>query len=347
MSRTDEATDWVRLRVAFDEIVAHDTARRAAVLAEIGDSDPAMRAKLEQLLEADASSDDQLARLDRLFDRGAGKPDPLGLIGRTVGHFEVIAPLATGGMGVVYSALDTTLGRVVALKFPLPHQHPDRQIAERFRREARAAAALDHPNVCSVYEAGQTDDGQLFLAMAFYDGETLKDRLAREGCLPVQDAINIGAQIARGLGAAHRAGIAHRDLKPANVMLLPDGGVKILDFGVARMMDAALTTTRGTPGTIAYMAPESVRGDGSDARSDLWALGVLLYEALAGERPFEHQHEVALMHAILSNEPVRPSLLRQGIHPQLERLILRCWRRIRAADRKAQTACSTYWRVRT
>ena len=185
----------------------------------------------------------------------------LKLVGQTVSHFRIVEPLAAGGMGVVYRAIDTQLGRPVALKFPLPGQHLDGQVRERFLREARAAAALDHSNICSIYETGQTEDGQLFFAMPFYDGETLKARIAREGSLPIADALDIAIQIARGLHAAHRAGIVHRDLKPANVMIVPDGGLKILDFGVARMGDVTLTKSHDTLGTVSYMAPEQVRGE--------------------------------------------------------------------------------------
>jgi eukaryotic-like serine/threonine-protein kinase len=323
MSGQDMGLSWVRLRTAFDEIVALGDAARAVRLDEIRAANPPLRAELDEMLAADASSEDRLAGIDRVFaTRDPGTDDPLGLAGRMVGHFSVIALLAAGGMGVVYRAHDADLDRTVALKFPLPHHRPDAGSVERFRREARAAAALDHPNICSVYETGQTADGQLFLAMALYEGETLKARFARDGSLGVREALDVAARIVSGLGAAHRAGIVHRDLKPANVMLLPDGGVKILDFGLARMPDGALTTSRGTPGTIAYMAPELIRGETSDARADLWAFGVLLYEMLAGERPFKGGHEVALMHAILNNEPVRPSLLRPAVEPWLEGLVL-------------------------
>ena len=246
----------------------------------------------------------------------------LRLVGRTVAHFRIVEPLATGGMGVVYRALDTRLGRPVALKFPLPGQRLDGQVRERFLREARAAAALDHPNICSIYETGETEDGQLFLAMPLYEGETLKARIARDGPLPIAEALAIAVQIARGLHAAHRAGIVHRDLKPANVIILPDGGLKILDFGVARVGDVTLTKSHDTLGTVSYMAPEQIRGEQLDGRADLWALGVLLYEMLTGRRPFEGEHEIAIAHAIVHSNPVRPSALRPEIGPELDALVL-------------------------
>ena len=316
---------WAELCAAFDALVELDTGARAERLAAIGASDPMARRALEQLLEADANPGTRLVRLEALF----GEPDPpdsadldvLKLVGRTVAHFRIVEPLAAGGMGVVYRATDTHLARPVALKFPLPGQRLDRQVRERFLREARAAAALDHPNICSIYETGETEDGQLFLAMPLYEGETLKARIAREGQLSIADALAIAGQIAQGLHAAHRAGIVHRDLKPANAILLPDGGLKILDFGIARVGDGTLTS-HGTLGTVSYMAPEQVRGGSVDGRADLWALGVLLYEMLTGRRPFEGEHQIAIAHAIVHADPPRPSALRPDMGPGLDALVM-------------------------
>jgi eukaryotic-like serine/threonine-protein kinase len=318
---------WSQLRREFDDLVDAAADTRAARLAEVGRADAGLRAELDALLAADASVDDRLARVEALLGSAELVREPtvdtLSLVGSTVGHFRVVAPLASGGMGVVYRAHDTHLGRAVALKFPLPHQRADLDVAERFRREARAAAALDHPNICSVYEVGETADGRIFLAMPLYEGETLRARLARERCLPLVTAVNIAARLAAGLAAAHRANVIHRDLKPANIMLLDDDGVKILDFGLARMTGALLTRSTRQLGTIAYMAPEQVRGEHSDARSDLWALGVVLYEMLTGERPFDREHDVAVMHAILHTAPVRPRLLRADVPQGLEDIVVR------------------------
>ena len=161
-------------------------------------------------------------------------------------------------MGVVYAADDLQLGRAVALKFPLPHQHLIRSVKERFMQEARSAAALDHPNLCTVHEIGESDHG-VFLAMPLYPGETLKDRLARRGPLPPSESIEIATQVTAGLASAHAAGIVHRDLKPGNVMLLPDGTVKVLDFGLAKIRDVSLTRSRMTLGTLGLCAPEQIR----------------------------------------------------------------------------------------
>jgi len=212
-------------------------------------------------------------------------PDPSGLTGRSVSHFRVLESLGAGGMGVVYRAEDVTLGRTVALKFMLPGYTIDDTAEARFLREARSVAALDHPNICTVHEAGTSEDGLLYLAMSYYRGETLKDCLTRTGPLPVDRALDIAAQIARGLACAHAAGIIHRDLKPANVMLTPDGTVKILDFGLAKARDQTMTVSGVLMGTVAYMAPEQLVGMPADVRSDLWSLGVMVVEMLTGKHP--------------------------------------------------------------
>src|SRR5688572_20197482 len=173
--------------------------------------------------------------------QGAREPDTLGLVGRTVSHFTVRGQLGAGGMGVVYRAQDTRLGRAVALKFLLPQYNFDDVAKARFLREAHSAAALDHPNLCAIHEVGTSEDGWLFLAMPLYPGETLRARLAREGSMPIGDALEVARQIAEGLQAAHAAGVVHRDLKPGNIMLLPDGMVRILDFGLAKARDQSLT----------------------------------------------------------------------------------------------------------
>lgn len=189
-------------------------------------------------------------------------------------------------MGVVYRAEDLRLHRTVALKFMLPQYTSDDTGAARFLREARAVAALDHSNICTVHEVGESEEGHLFLAMSYYEGETLSDRLTRTGALPVEQALDIARQVARGLARAHGVGIVHRDLKPANLMLTADGTVKILDFGLAKARDQTLTATGAVMGTAAYMSPEQLWGGQVDARTDLWSLGVVLGEMLRGQHPF-------------------------------------------------------------
>lgn len=221
--------------------------------------------------------------------------------GTVLGHYRILSFIGGGGMGSVYRAYDTALERHVALKF-LPPLSTRLDDEERLLKEARAAAALEHPNVCTIHEIGQTDDGRPFIAMALYKGETLKERLAR-GPLTVEEAVAIGVQIARGLGVAHARGILHRDVKPGNVIVGTDGTTRLLDFGLATVTDATLSQTEGTPGTLAYMSPEQVRGEALDARTDLWSLGVVLYELLTGRRPFRGDHERGLLQAILEQEP--------------------------------------------
>lgn len=229
--------------------------------------------------------------------------DPL--VGRTIAHYEVVARLGGGGMGLVYAARDTRLGRRVALKFLPPRWSHDPSAKERFVREAQAASATDHPNICTIHDIGTTDDGQLFIVMAHYDGDTLKKRL-EGGPLGVDEAIDTAAQIAEGLAKAHAEGVVHRDIKPGNLMLT-ETGVKILDFGLATMADSRLELTLegSTVGTIAYMSPEQVRGDDADARSDIWGLGAVLYEMLAGRVPFRGGYPEAIAHAI-RHEPPAP-----------------------------------------
>jgi len=246
------------------------------------------------------------------------------MIGKTIGHYEVIQKLGSGGMGEVWLAEDTHLERKVALKF-LPSDAATEEDRNRFIREAKASSALDHPNICTIYEAGETDDGQTYIAMAYCDGETVKVKVAR-GPLPLEEALDIAIQIGEGLSRAHREGIVHRDIKPANAILTKDGTVKIVDFGLAKLQGATQLTRTGTSvGTAAYMSPEQVRGDEVDHRADIWALGVVLYEMVTGQQPFTGENESALMYAILNNEPEAPTAIRKDIPRQLVDVIGRAF----------------------
>jgi eukaryotic-like serine/threonine-protein kinase len=313
---------WQKARPVFDELVELDNDARASRLEQIGREDRDLRKALERLLLADAGEE-----IDSAFDfptpapQAEAKPrDPLGIIGRHVSHFKVNDYLAAGGMGVVYTAEDLQLHRTVALKFPLPHQQMERLVKERFMNEARSAAAIDHRNLCTIHEIAESEHG-VFLAMPLYPGETLKDRIAREGALPPDEALAIVQQITTGLASAHAAGIVHRDLKPGNIMLLPDGTVKVLDFGLAKIRDISLTTSQTTLGTIRYISPEQIRGEKVDARTDLWSIGVMLYEMLTGDSPFRGEHEVTVIHAVLHDDPPLVSRANQLVPPAFDALV--------------------------
>ena len=234
------------------------------------------------------------------------------MIGQTISHYRVLEKLGEGGMGIVYKAEDTKLKRTVALKFLPAELTRDAEAKERFVREARAASALDHPNVCTVYEIDEAE-GQTFISMACIEGQNLKDKIA-SGRLQLSEALYIAFQVALGLQAAHEKGIFHRDLKSGNVMITPKGQAKILDFGLAKSPDGATITRSGTTmGTPAYMSPEQARGEPVDHRTDIWSLGVVLYEMVAGEMPFKGGHEQAVIYSILNVDPEPITSLRADL----------------------------------
>ena len=245
------------------------------------------------------------------------------LSGRTVSHFRIGELLGSGGMGEVYEAEDTRLGRTVALKFLASELVRDPAAKARFLTEARAASALDHPNLCTILEVGESEDGLLFLAMPRYEGESLQ-RLVARGPLPVEQALDIATQVARGLAKAHEHGIIHRDIKPGNLFVTRDGLVKILDFGIAKLSGEVGTTSAGAVlGTPAYMAPEQSLGKVTDTRVDVWSLGVVLYEMLAGRRPFLGTHSVALVYSAIHETPEPLARLRPELPAELDRIVSR------------------------
>ena len=243
------------------------------------------------------------------------------MIGKTISHYKILEKLGEGGMGVVYKAQDLKLDRFVALKFLPPYLSASEEEKQRFIHEAKSASGLQHNNICTIHEIDESRDGQMFICMDYYEGETLKQRLER-GPLSSDRAIEIAIQIAQGLSNAHKQDIVHRDLKPANLVMTKDGVVKIVDFGLAKLMGRTqLTKTGTTLGTVAYMSPEQTRGEMVDARSDIWSLGVVLYEMIAGRRPFEGDYDQAVIYSILNEKADPISGLRTGVPPELERII--------------------------
>ena len=245
------------------------------------------------------------------------------MIGKTISNYLILEKLGQGGMGVVYKAQDIRLDRLVALKFLPAELTSDPDTQERFVHEAKAASALDHPNICNVHDIAQTDEGGIFIVMAYYEGETLKDKIDR-GQLAIEEAVEIAIQVAQGLAKAHEQGIVHRDIKPANIIITSEGAVKIVDFGLAKLTGLGLTQSTTGKGTIAYMCPEQIRGHPVDHRCDLWALGVLLYEMLAGALPFRGEYAEPMMYSIV-NETPRPlshhrSDVPESVHAIIEQL---------------------------
>ncbi len=229
------------------------------------------------------------------------------MIGQTLSHYKIISKLGQGGMGEVFLAQDTTLDRKVALKFLPEEMQQDSTARQRFLREAKSAAALDHPFICKIYEVGE-EGPKSFISMEYVQGETLKDKLF-QGPLPLKDALEKATEVAEALEEAHKQGIVHRDLKPSNIMLTPQGHVKVMDFGLAKQVThvegqeeeitTALTQHGSTLGTVPYMSTEQVRGQDVDTRSDIFSFGVVLYEMLSGVNPFKGDKSADTSHAIL------------------------------------------------
>ncbi|MFQ5799021.1 MAG: protein kinase [Bacteroidota bacterium] len=258
------------------------------------------------------------------------------MIGKTISHYQILEKLGEGGMGVVYKAEDTKLKRTVALKFLPPEWTRDAEAKARFIHEAQAASALEHNNICNIHEIDETEYGQLFIAMACYEGESLKQKIDR-GPLKVEEAIDMAVQIAQGLDKAHQKKIVHRDLKPANVLVTEDGVAKIVDFGLAKLAGQTMLTQEGTTlGTVAYMSPEQTEGQDVDHRTDIWALGVALYEMLTGKLPFVGEYAPTVIYSIVNEDPEPITGLRTGVPMELERIVDKCL--AKSADERYQHA---------
>ncbi len=280
-------------------------------------------AEIEREVLSLLDQQDKTGAVDHPIDFIPSEPENPHLPDR-IGDFEVIERIGQGGMGVVYQARDTTLNRFVALKVPHAHFTTDPKATARFVREAKAASSLDHPNICTILEIGEVHAGGVYIAMPFYEGETLDEMISR-GPIELPRAIDVAHQTADGLVRAHEAGIIHRDIKPANILVTTAGRVKILDFGIAKMTGVATTMTVGTLGTLAYMSPEQLEGRVPDVRTDVWSLGVVIFEMLTGSRPFSGEGHPAVIHSILTHDPLTaaaqalPSGIDQIIRKALEK----------------------------
>jgi serine/threonine protein kinase len=240
------------------------------------------------------------------------------------GRYEIVRPLGWGGMAEVYLAVDRELGREVAVKVILQRYAEDERFGSRFRREARAAAALNHPNVVSIHDVG-THDGSPFIVMEHVAGRTLAEIIQTDGALPPDRVADVGEAVARALGAAHAVGIVHRDVKPGNVMVTGDGRVKVLDFGIARALRwTPMTESTAVHGTAEYMAPEYLRGEAADPRSDLYSLGAVLYELLVGRPPFTGDSPIQVAYRHLEEAPASPDSINREVPPGLAAVIVRC-----------------------
>ncbi len=246
------------------------------------------------------------------------------MIGKTISHYKIFEHLGRGGMGDVYKAEDIKLNRTVALKFLPTDLTGDDEAQQRFIHEARTASALDHPNIGTIYEINE-EDGHTFIAMAYYEGDTLKDKIdSNKTGLDIEECLDIASQIADGLSRAHSKEIIHRDIKPANILMTEEGQVKIIDFGLAKLKGHTMLTKTGTTlGTVAYMSPEQTRGEVVDHRSDIWSLGVMIYEMLAGEQPFKGDYDQAIIYSIMNEEPEFITKIRSEVPVEIERILIK------------------------
>ncbi len=345
MSDEDSTPTSGEIEELFHRACTLPASEREAFLDDACRGRTAMRAEVASLLECRESARSffdtfEAAIFSSISGEGTTAEDVVDrrdpLLGTMIRQYEIQGVLGRGGMGVVYRARDVRLDRSVALKFLAPGMSADPGARDRFLVEAQAAANLDHPNICNVHEIGETADGRLFIAMALYEGESLRQRLAR-GTAPLDEALDVARQTCAGLSQAHARGIVHRDITPGNLFRTEDGTIKILDFGLARVGDRTQSRRRRAVGTLEYMSPEQIRAATVDHRSDLWSLGVVLYRLLTGETPFHAGVEAAVVASILNDAP-RPLRAREPDVPErVDRAILHTLEKD-PADRPATAA---------
>jgi TolB-like protein len=333
-----ERERWERVEQLYHAALQVAESERETFLEESCSGDFDLRREVQSLLAQEERAQDflevpALEKAARAYARPADRfkdEDSLHIVGRTISHYQVVEKLGGGGMGIVYKAEDVRLGRFVALKFLPPVAHKDPVAIERFRREARAASALNHPHICTIHDIGE-HDGRQFLVMELMEGQTLKHRIA-QAPLETAEIVKLGLQIAEALEAAHAKGIVHRDIKPANIFVTQRGQAKVLDFGLAKLLPASTETTlledplrtHGPIGTLPYMAPEQALGREVDARTDIYALGMVLYEMAAGRRPFREEQPTRLIDDILHRMPPALGRLGGGAPDRLDEVTLKC-----------------------
>src|SRR5688572_6036577 len=339
------AEHWQRVKGVLHSALEREPAERAAFLEEACAGDESLRKEVEDLL-------DSYDRAGSFFEMPAMTvavqtlvhDHEQSLVGRTAGHYKILSQLGAGGMGEVYLAHDTRLGRQVALKLLPSYFTRDGERLRRFQQEASAASRLNHPNILTIYEVGQVDSTQ-YIATEFIDGLTLRDLLTQKR-IEIGEALDVAMQVASALSAAHGAGIVHRDIKPENIMLRRDGYVKVLDFGLAKLTETPAARQPGDSematrvliktepglvmGTVSYMSPEQARGLDVDTRTDIWSLGVVIYEMFTGHLPFEGETPSDCIAAILKTEPVPLSQGSAEIPSELERIVSKALRKDRA-----------------
>jgi tetratricopeptide (TPR) repeat protein len=335
-----EPERWQRVEQLYHFALALEESERGTFLEDSCAGDEALRREVESLLVCHGKAEqfmevpalEMMAELlteDR-NERSPSNDDDGPLVGQTISHYRILKKLGGGGMGIVYKAEDTRLGRFVAVKFLPEIAHADRMAVERFRREARAASALNHPHICTIHDIGE-NEGRQFMVMELMEGQTLKHRIAA-GPVEVEEIAKLGGQIAEALEAAHAKKIVHRDIKPANIFVTELDHAKVLDFGLAKLLHPVgadstiedLVQSRGPVGTLPYMAPEQILGREVDARTDIYALGMVLYEMTAGRRPFREGLPTHLTDDILHQVPPAPGHFRAGVPSELEQISLKC-----------------------